>query len=562
MKREDFRNKVIPTIIENTDNSQRTGNSDFNTTDLIYIESYEDYFDGKHRDMERRVSATDYAHMNNAYLYKEHKTLTNKRAASIWLRSAGSKNTAKYLVGNGSWFVFCTHVRNVGVCPSLHYCLPSDSKELQQLNVRDVKDANGRIIYHTLQIGEYPQTKVNEDLSDTLESLYHRGNLQHGISCTGRWYSTNGQKNNHTAYAGKHCPEFEYQGERYVRVVSYPHSQDDVYSDNTPTDKPGTIRWVKVEPISFLIKNWDELPQNINPQGNGNATYFDLRAEDAIIGNMPFYPEESDDNSSMWQNSTIRGFLNGIDVRNINSNGNVEYGATNGGNFTNECNFLNEAFNSSREPITEYTIPDSETEIVKDAFNGCVTLKKVIIPPHVTTINKKAFEGLQFKYAYTTKDGKLVFSQDLPKNKNEYQNAIELDVITRAFEGFDYSILVKNDKFVKMMEFSKALDKMKFSIPYIYGLTLIKHEKEKSFCQDNVFRFFKNEMPKINEMLLNFPEEEQLDFYKFASALGCFSTEKLLDKNGKDTQVYLAQKASSLLARLVKTDYMRLRSIS
>ena len=60
-------------------------------------------------------------------------------------------------------------------------------------------------------------------------------------------------------------------------------------------------------------------------------------------------------------------------------------------------------------------------------------------------------------------------------------------------------------------------------------------------------------------MLLKFPEEERLDFYKFASALGCFSTEKMLDKKGKETQVLLAQKATSLLAQLLKTDEMKLR---
>lgn len=60
-------------------------------------------------------------------------------------------------------------------------------------------------------------------------------------------------------------------------------------------------------------------------------------------------------------------------------------------------------------------------------------------------------------------------------------------------------------------------------------------------------------------MLLDFQEEERLDFYKFASALGCFSTEKMLDKKGKETQVPLAQKATSLLAQLLKTDEMKLR---
>ncbi len=103
-------------------------------------------------------------------------------------------------------------------------------------------------------------------MSRTLESLYHGGKIQEGILCTGRWYSNNWQKEDLRDYAEKHSPEFEYQGQRYVRVVSYPNDELDRYSDETITGKVGTIRWVKVEPISFVIRNWDEMPKSINPQ--------------------------------------------------------------------------------------------------------------------------------------------------------------------------------------------------------------------------------------------------------------------------------------------------------
>ena len=40
MKREDLKSRIIPTTIENTDDSQKIGNNKFNTTDFIYLESY------------------------------------------------------------------------------------------------------------------------------------------------------------------------------------------------------------------------------------------------------------------------------------------------------------------------------------------------------------------------------------------------------------------------------------------------------------------------------------------------------------------------------------------
>lgn len=575
MNRKDLRSRIIPTTIENTDKFQNTGNKEFNTTDLIYLDSYNEQYNGK-----GTIFATDYAQMNNAYIYDDYTTYIGEQKTLAWLRSASSSCDVYVVDGDGDWFFKFIHHKSVGLCPSLHYHLPSDifarselrflkgeknrdeSEELEQFDIRKVKDTEGRTRYHTLQIGEYPTTIVDENLSRTLESLYHGGKIQEEIVCTGRWYSSNGQKENRKDYAGKHSPEFEYQGQRYVRVVSYPNYDENRYSDGTPTGKVGTIRWAKVEPISFVIKNWDEMPKSINPKGNGRAKYFDLRAEKAITSNIPFYPDTEDQNCTMWQNSSIRGFFNGIDVRNIQSNGNIKYGANRGGNFTGKCNFLNEAFNLSREPIIEYTIPDSETEIPDDAFNGCITLKKLVIHSGIKSIGKRAFDGLQFKYAYRTETGELVFAQDLPRNENEYTDVVELGKIVKSFDGFDYSILVQSDKLGEITEFSEILSKNKFSIPYAYGLALVESGKTKSFTENSDFRFFKNEIPKINDMLLGFPEEERLDFYKFASALGCFSTEKMLDKKGKETQVPLAQKATSLLAQLLKTDEMKLRQVS
>lgn len=498
--------------------------------------------------------------MNNAYIGNIYTTRTGKQTTPAWLRSEAYAYEVSCVNDDAYFQAETTRYRAAGLCPSLHYHLPRDeSEKLEQFDIREVKDTEGKVIYHTLQIGEYPKTKVDEDLSRILESLYHGGKIQEGIVCTGRWYSSNGQKEYYRDYAGKHSPEFEYQGQRYVRVVSYPNDENTRYSDGTPTGKVGTIRWAKVEPISFVIRNWDEMPKSINPRGNGRAKYFDLRAEEAITSNIPFYPDEDDQNSTMWQNSSVRGFFNGIDVRNIKSNGNIEYGANRGGNFTGECNFLNEAFNLSKQPMIEYTIPDSETEIPDDAFNGCITLKKLVMHSGIKSIGKKAFDGLQFKYVYRTETGELVFAQDLPRNENEYTDVVELGKLAKSFDGFDYSILVQKDRLDEITDFSEILSKNKFSIPYVYGLALVESGKTKSFTENSDFRFFKNEVPKINDMLLDFPEEERLDFFKFASSLGCFSTEKMLDKKGKETQVPLAQKASSLLAQLLKTDEMKLR---
>ena len=568
MKREDLRSRIIPTTIGNTDEFQNMGDENFDTTDLIFLDSYEEKYNVEEKD-EEIISATDYAQMNNAYIYDNDDL---RQTTWAWLRSAYNSYEVYTWDCDGDRFYEPTRAKSAGLCPSLHYNFLSDvptqstlpflkgrqtrdESEKFEFDIREVKDSRGKTMYHTLQIGEYPKTKVDESLSGTLELLYNRGKIKEGISSTGRWYSCNGQKEAYKDYAGKHSPEFEYQGNRYVRVISYPNDEEDRYSDGTTTGEIGTARWVKVEPISFVIKNWDEMPKSINPKGTGKAKYFDLRAEKAITSNIPFYPDENDSNSTMWQNSCVRGFFNGIDVRNITRNGVIEYGAARGGNFTGECNFLNEAFNLSRQPMKEYTIPASETEIPDDAFNGCISLKKLVMHSGINNIGKRAFDGLDFKYAYMIGTGELILSQELPKNKEEYAYIIKLGTLVE----FDYRILLQSNKLDELASLSETLSKNRFSIPYAYGIVLIESKKTKSFCKNSDFRFFKNEIPNINDMLLAFPEEERLDFFKFATALGCFSKEKMLDKKGKETQVLLAQKASSLLAQLLKTEEMKLR---
>ena len=158
MKREDLRSRIIPTTIDNTDESRNTGNKKFNTTDLIYLDSYNEQYDGKKTDEERRIPATDYAQMNNAHIDDNYTTRTGKRTTWAWLRSAYSRCFAYYVRDNGNWSDESTCYRVPGLCPSLHYHLPSDisarsalrflkgqknrdeSEELEQFDIREVKD--------------------------------------------------------------------------------------------------------------------------------------------------------------------------------------------------------------------------------------------------------------------------------------------------------------------------------------------------------------------------------------------------------------------------------------
>ena len=158
---------------------------------------------------------------------------------------------------------------------------------------------------------------------------------------------------------------------------------------------------------------------------------------------------------------------------------------------------------------------------------------------------------------YKSDNGELIFSHELPKDKDIH--IIELDKISKSFDGFDYNILLDNNIFDEMANLVQVLSKNKFSIPYVYALSILKTGNTELLTQNTDFRFFKSEIQNINSALQNFTEEEILAFFKFATSLGCFSTEKLLDKRNMQTQIPMAQKASSLLAIILKTDGMKLR---
>lgn len=528
MEKGDLRNKIIQ----------------INNNDLIYLDTYEEQYNVKKTNSERMLSATDFAKMNNSYIFSYAETNTGKETTLAWLNSEGVRKSVEIIGEDGEFHSKFTSSLDVGICPSLQYKIGTENSALK---ISEVKNINNKTIGRILEIGEYPKTKVDEGISKTLEDLYHFGKPKEGLIATGRWYSGNGQVDENKGYAGKHSPEFVYQDQKYVRVISSPNRTEIKYSDGTIAGERGTVRWVKVEPISFEIKNWEKMPIYINPNGDESANSFDLRTQEVITANIPFYPYEDEIKSNQWENSTIRGFLNGKDVK--------------GGSFKGECNFLNEAFNLSREPITEYAIPESEYEIPDDAFNGCILLKKIVIPPSIRDVGKRAFEGLSFKCAYKTEDGYMVLSQELPQNKQEYIYSINLEIMEKVFEGFDYTVIFQKQKFAKFAELARVLVKNKFKIPYIYGLQLIENEKINILTENTDFRFFKNELTDINEKLLEFSEDEKNAFFKFATVLGCFNTEKILDKFGNPTNIICAQKASSLLAKLLRTNEIELRKI-
>lgn len=347
MKLEDL---IVPILLGNTDEYNHFGNVNFQTRDMVYLSSSQYCFD------EEKCFPTDYAILNQAFgdLAEENliSALTKNQnqetyePCRLWLRSGFPSIYAynrenKVAVLNDQGEVFCANayerrlphalrpnmVLDINAYLAVRKALESD---VRYRNVKSFKISNCNDKFHFMELGEFPDQYVGAKLNDHLEQAFEK----RAIVPTGKTYTGCFEKKNTKP---NYYNEYELDGKKYVRINKGYHNNG---------------YWVEVKPIMWEIKNWEELPQSINPNGTGSTKGIILRTLNAVMAGIPFYPNQQDQNITLWQNSTIRGFLNGYNVNNLIENGNVKYPAPNGGDFK-KYNFINQAFSKEIEIISQ-----------------------------------------------------------------------------------------------------------------------------------------------------------------------------------------------------------------
>ena len=254
---------IVRTRLGNTDENQKTGNTAFDTQDYVFFETYDEVKDID--SYERYVYASDYAVMNGANvrgLYAGPKKY--RQPTWHWLRSADSEcyAYAVHFVGSLKGNYACR--KSAGLCPAMHLNLSSVISALgasRDFKIEPFNDKNGKLLYHTIEFGSYPQDKAKN--SYELERLFNA----HKLTPTGKTYT--GYMKDGGSF--EQNQEFEYNGQKYVRVLTKKCDEDSEYKDKTKAPKHGTPMWSEVQPIKWKIKNWDELPKSINPNGKGTA---------------------------------------------------------------------------------------------------------------------------------------------------------------------------------------------------------------------------------------------------------------------------------------------------
>ena len=107
-------------------------------------------------------------------------------------------------------------------------------------------------------------------------------------------------------FESKLIPEFTYNGCRYARfVISSVDFPVIANFQNPQTPRiacGGEACWFAVQPVTYQINNWDNLPNTINPYNTSSdvADTIELEAEECVISGIPFKPN--------WQTSLSRLF--------------------------------------------------------------------------------------------------------------------------------------------------------------------------------------------------------------------------------------------------------------
>jgi len=167
-------------------------------------------------------------------------------------------------------------------------------------------DSNGvRYGLPFVEFGSYPRSYVGDALNTILEDAHS------SLIRTGRSFITCSSPSHLLGVFAPHAShEYSFDDEYFVRVsiirVSSSAASNTFNNTNYEIGANGTIRWMRIEPIRWLIANWQQLPTNINSAGTGEATYKRLVAAETVTGGIPF----STANEVLWENSIARSFLN------------------------------------------------------------------------------------------------------------------------------------------------------------------------------------------------------------------------------------------------------------
>ena len=358
---------IEPTILVDSDGSK--------IEDLIYIDSEADV--EKIDSNERIVYPTDYAIMNFAWLVDEKTGPEKRRACRLWIRPTNTEDGDA--IGVDELWHVAGPVGDIdanAIRPNMRLNIQKfiSARNMMSDVLRiDEYKVDGQVKYHTIDLGEYPKRYFSDgyilDDAERWEILPKTGKKYMGCFAPPRYdkdprhnvkptindeYIIDNQKFVHVI----HRRRFNYC--EFLCGIKMPHNND---------------VWARVEPITWRIKNWDDLPKEINPEGSGEAQAIEIQTLEAINCGIPYYPMARFKDGVGWDDSIVRGYLNGLNVLNDKNREEFRRIKPSWLDFT-QNNFLEEALSGEIQPTSAKLDEDAEwwrdfnfVHLVRDAIN-------------------------------------------------------------------------------------------------------------------------------------------------------------------------------------------------
>ena len=193
------------------------------------------------------VAPTDLTILLNGDMYdgNDNRTSEGETTCSYWSASPSEFECASYIKHEGIMARGTLMRRDISVRP----ILPS-SETANLIPSNRKMGVNGIEI---VEYGEYPQTVTDEETRERLERLYEYED--DSLRPTGKSYTfdaINPNEDYDAAFKARSCPEYELDGERYIRILVRSSNRYRPLSIREQVDEDGGPYWVKVQPIEWL----------------------------------------------------------------------------------------------------------------------------------------------------------------------------------------------------------------------------------------------------------------------------------------------------------------------
>lgn len=415
-------------------------------------------------------------------------------------------------------------------------------KEETETDVGELKDVLNTIktvkvkkgYAHTIQFGEYPTNRLFGEDNEEMEQAFNEH--REDFVPTGRTFSLIGSDGTLNVNAIRLCPEFIYNGKKYVRALQNNFIK---YTSADEESFAGTqFSWVEVTPMTFYITNWDRLPRYINPTGSNKDFKMELLASEVYVGGMCYGYDMA--NNQDWTSSNICKFLDR-------------------GCYGKKTSFVHEAFNLAREPITRLYIQGECAKVPMFAFDSCDSIEKFAIDSEID-VSRYAFgkEKTQANYFfYSEEDDAFILCKNKPDIEELVYDFSEMKKYLVNADIGQMSFFIRRPY---LLNFYNRLKKEKtfFSFPLIEQMEYMFSNQGDEDVQKEFDNIYLKHLKSLNSTLKTIiaknenDEDFIADVYKVLLALGCATNKKIVDEKGRETEVFMAQKAVTLFEQINK----------